>query len=77
MTGEMTEPCCPYLVYEKSAFRGSLDLTAPAQADVVVTWYCEHPFHGLRLELGDARSEVEKHCAACSLPRRQPDAESG
>jgi len=41
-----------------------------------VTWYCRHPFHGLTLELGDARDDVEKHCAACSLPGRQPDAEA-
>jgi len=77
MPREMTHPGCPYLVYEKAVFRGSLDLTAPPQVSVIVTWYCRHPFHGLRLELGDARSEVEKHCAACSLPGRQPDAEAG
>jgi hypothetical protein len=72
----MTHTDCPYLVCEKAAFRGSLDLTAPAKVNVVVTWYCGHPFHGLPLELGDARREVEKHCAACSLPRRQPDADA-
>ena len=73
MPGEMREPRCPYLQCEKTAFRGSLDLTVPSQVDVVVTWYCRHPFHGMRLELGDARSEVERHCAACSLPRQQVD----
>jgi len=73
----MTPTACPYLVCEKAAFRGSLDLSVPSQVDVVVTWYCRHPFHGLRLELGDARSEVEKQCEACSLPQRPPDAESG
>ena len=77
MPGEMTKAGCPYLVCEKTAFRTSLDLSAAAPVTIIVTWYCRHPFHGLRLELGDARSEVEKHCAACSLPGRQPDAESG
>jgi len=73
MPSEMTEPCCPYLVCEKTAFRASLDLSAAAPMNIVVTWYCRHPFHGMRLELGDARSEVERHCAACSLPRQQVD----
>jgi len=72
----MTRFGCPYLVCEKAAFRGSLDLTVPARVSIVVTWYCRHPFHGLTLELGDARDEVEKHCAACSLPGRQPDGEA-
>jgi hypothetical protein len=66
----MTRLGCPYLVSEKAAFRGCLDLSVPAHVNVVVTWYCAHPFHGLRLELGDARSEVEKQCEACSLPRQ-------
>jgi hypothetical protein len=73
----MTQCACPYLVCEKAAFRGSLDLTKPAPVNVVVTWYCRHPFHGLRLELGDTRSEVEKQCEACSLPQRQPGSEAG
>ena len=73
----MTPTGCPYLVCEKAAFRGSLDLSVPSQVDVVVTWYCGPPFPGMPLELGDARSEVEKHCEACSLPQRPPDAESG
>jgi hypothetical protein len=65
----MTEPACPYLARETTAFRESLDLSREAPFRVVVTWYCEHPFHGIRLELGDARAEVERHCAVCSLPR--------
>ena len=65
----MTHPPCPYLVCEKTAFRATLDLSEAAPVSIVVTWYCRHPFHGIRLELGDARHEVEKHCAACSLPR--------
>jgi len=73
MPGEMTESACPYLVCEKTAFRASLDLSAAAPVSLVVTWYCRHPFHGIRLELGDARREVEKHCAACLLPRQQQD----
>jgi len=73
MPHEMTNPDCPYLTCEKTAFRASLDLSAAAPVSLVVTWYCRHPFHGVRLELGDACSEVEKHCAACSLPRQGPD----
>ena len=69
----MTEPACPYLVRERTAFRESLDLSREAPFQVVVNWYCEHPFHGLRLDLGDARANVEQHCAACSLPRPQSD----
>jgi len=53
MPSEMTEPCCPYLVCEKTAFRASLDLSAAAPMNIVVTWYCRHPFHGMRLELGE------------------------
>jgi len=68
----MTESGCPYLVCEKTAFRGGLDLSEAAPVNIIVTWYCRHPFHGMRLELGDARSDVEKRCAACPLPRQQP-----
>jgi hypothetical protein len=66
---EMNEPACPYLVRETIAFRESLDLSRPAPTTVVVNWYCGHPFHGIRLDLGDAQAAVEQHCAACSLPR--------
>jgi hypothetical protein len=69
----MTHSCCPYLTCEKTAFRASLDLTEAAPVSIIVIWHCRHPFHGMRLELGDARSEVESHCAACSLPKQQPD----
>ena len=58
----MTELVCPYLVNETMAFRTTLDLSAAAKYEVVVTWYCEHPFHGIRLELGDGRADVEQHC---------------
>jgi hypothetical protein len=73
----MTERACPYLTCQKTAFRTSLDLSSPAEVRVIVTWYCEHPFHGLRLELGDARVAVEQQCAACPLPRTsdEPDGE--
>jgi hypothetical protein len=69
----MTECSCPYLVCEKTAFRGTLDLSAPPSPIVIVSWYCEHPFHGIRLDLGDARAEVEQLCAACTLPRPGSD----
>ena len=71
LSGAMTDPACPHLVREKTAFRESLDLSGDAPFRVIVTWYCEHPFHGIRLELGDARAEVERHCAVCSLPRAE------
>jgi len=77
MTGEMTEPCCPYLVCEKTAFRASLDLSAAAPVNIIVTWYCRHPFHGIRLELGNARGDVEKLCAVCALPRPESDGDEG
>lgn len=69
MSGEMTDSFCPYLACEKKAFRASLDLTKAAPVSIIVTWWCRHPFHGMRLQLGEVRGEVEKHCAACSLPR--------
>ena len=69
MPSAMTESACPYLVCEKTAFRASLDLSAAAKVSIVVTWYCRHPFHGMRLELGDACTDVEEQCAACPLPR--------
>ncbi len=71
----MKQPSCPYLVREATAYRGNLDLSAPATYEVIVTWHCEHPFHGIRLELGDARAEMEQLCAACTLPRRSGNEE--
>ena len=62
---------CPYLKHERAARRESLDLSAPAQYEVISTWHCVHPFHGIRLELGDGRADVEQHCGACTLPRAQ------
>jgi hypothetical protein len=69
----MTHPACPYLACEKSAFRASLDLSESAPVSIIVTWHCRHPFHGMALELGDTRGEVDIHCSACPLPRQQPD----
>ncbi len=73
----MTKPRCPYLVCETTAIRETLDVREAAPLSVTVTWYCRHPFHGIRLELGDGRSDMEKHCAVCSLPRELPDGDSG
>jgi hypothetical protein len=64
----MPEPDCPYLVRETIAYRESLDLSRAAPTTVVVTWFCEHPFHGIRLDLGNGRAAVEERCAVCSLP---------
>ena len=69
----MSESRCPYLRCVTTAMRESLDLRVEAQMDITRTWYCRHPFHGITLELGDARREMEKHCAACTLPRQQRD----
>ena len=71
----MNEPRCPYLVRETTAYRESLDLSRPAPTTVVVNWYCAHPFHGIRMDLGDARAAVEECCAACGLPRPEPAAQ--
>jgi hypothetical protein len=59
---------CPYLVRETIAYRESLDLSREARTHVVTAWQCAHPFHGIAVDLGDARGEVERHCAACRLP---------
>jgi len=72
-----SESACPYLTCEKTAFRASLDLSAAAPVSVIVTWYCRHPFHGMPLQLGDARGDVEERCAACPLPRQEPDGDAG
>lgn len=64
----MKKPLCPYLIRETTVHRGSLDVSAPAPYEVISTWYCTHPFHGIRLELGDGRADVEQHCGACTLP---------
>ena len=65
---------CPYLRRETTGFRPvSLDLTEPAQLIVSHTWYCAHPFHGLRVELGDALLNVEQLCSACVLPHERPE----
>ena len=69
----MNNPSCPYLVRETTAYRGTLDLSAPAKYEVISTWYCAHPFHGIRLDLGDAYAEVEQVCAACTLPQSDQD----
>jgi hypothetical protein len=66
----MSEPGCPYLVRERITYRESLDLTRAASTTVIVTWYCSHPFHGIRLELGTVAETVADHCAACALPRQ-------
>ena len=71
----MNAPACPYLTCEKATIRTNLDLSEPAQLMVIVTWYCEHPFHGIRLELGDARADVERHCSICTLPQPESDGE--
>jgi hypothetical protein len=65
----MNEPGCPYLVRETTVYRESLDLSRAAPTTVVVSWHCKHPFHGIRLDLGDVRTAVEERCAACALPR--------
>jgi hypothetical protein len=65
----MNEPSCPYLVRETTAYRESLDLSTASPTTVIVNSFCAHPFHGIRLDLGDAQAVVEEHCAACTLPR--------
>jgi hypothetical protein len=69
----MTESACHYLTCETTTFRESLDLSKEARVTVVLTWYCRHPFHGIRLELGDEFCAVERRCAACALPRPEPN----
>jgi hypothetical protein len=68
-TDDMTDLRCPYLVRETEAYRDSLALSQASPTTVVVTWYCSHPFHGIRIELGDGRADAEQHCEICTLPR--------
>jgi hypothetical protein len=65
----MNEPECPHLIRETITYRESLDLSRQAPTKVLATWQCSHPFHGIRLELGDALGHVVTHCSACTLPR--------
>jgi hypothetical protein len=73
------DPDCPCLLRETVSRRESLDLSKDAPMRVTEIWYCAHPFHGLRLSLGDDPAAVRRHCAACTLPRsgsRGPAAEA-
>jgi hypothetical protein len=36
---------------------------------VTVSWQCAHPFHGLKLSLGEDPDEMRRLCAGCALPR--------
>ena len=49
---EMNRLGCPHLVRETVTYRESLDLSRAAPTRVMVNWYCGHPFHGIRLDLG-------------------------
>ena len=64
----MSEVDCPHLVRETIAYRESLDLSREARTHVVTAWQCAHPFHGIAVDLGDEREEMERHCTACRLP---------
>lgn len=68
---------CPYLLRETLTFRESLDLSKNAPMRVVVSWQCSHPFHGLRLELGEEPGEVRRRCAGCALPHAGAPASTG
>jgi hypothetical protein len=64
----MHDPGCPHLIRETISYRESLDLSRAAPTRVTVNWFCGHPFHGIRLDLGDAPAAVEERCADCALP---------
>ena len=68
---------CPYLVRETIAYRESLDLSREARTRVVTAWQCAHPFHGIAVDLGDEREEMERHCASCRLPHAGEAAAGG
>ena len=68
---------CPYLVRETIAYRESLDLSREARTCVITAWQCAHPFHGIAVDLGEAREDVEHHCAACRLPHASEVAAHG
>jgi len=73
------DPDCRYLLRETLTWRESLDLSKDSPMRVAVSWQCAHPFHGLRLDLGDDLAEVRRRCAGCALPRpgiRKPAAEA-
>ena len=72
----MTGLDCPHLVRETIAYRESLDLSRESRTRVITAWQCVHPFHGIAVDLGDVRGEMEHHCAACRLPRAGEQAAS-
>jgi hypothetical protein len=75
---------CRYLLRETLAWRESLDLSKDSPMRVTVSWQCAHPFHGLRLDLGDDLAEVRRRCAGSGKPgaaaqgeRRRDDVAGG
>ena len=64
----MSELDCPYLVRETIAYRESLDLSREARTLVITAWQCNHPFHGIAMDLGEAQREAERRCSQCRLP---------
>ena len=65
----MASQTCCYLQLEKTARRPpGHELTDFRRFDVRKTWYCRHPFHGIRLQLGEAPLDVEERCQVCGLP---------
>ena len=64
---------CPHRAYVKVAMRKNFDLKESVEAAVSEKWFCQHPFHGVVLELGDSLADVEEVCSSCALPRLQED----
>jgi hypothetical protein len=70
MVSAMTTRTCQYQELEKTAVRlPGHDLGESRSFDVKQVWYCRHPFHGIRIELGDGAVEAEERCRVCALPR--------
>lgn len=64
-------PDCPYLGKTDTGYRENLNLVGESKIIIFTTWYCKHPFHGVVLELGDAKLEADKNCGLCSLVEKE------
>ncbi len=64
----MASHTCSYLEVETTAHRPpGHELSDFRRFDTRKTWYCGHPFHGIRVELGDSLPRVQERCRKCAL----------
>jgi len=58
---------CKYRSFLKMARRVNLSLSGGDTPEILIAWYCGHPFHGIALNIGDVEKEVAEHCERCRL----------